>query len=49
MKTNLLNRLFLAGLLAFAAFSVRADEEQDLIGTLQSTAGAPRNAPPVCG
>ncbi len=42
MKTNLLNRLLLAGLLAFAAFSVRADEEQDLIGTLQSTAGAPQ-------
>ena len=36
MKTNLLSRVLLAGLLALASASVRADEEQDLIGTLQS-------------
>ena len=42
MKTNLLNRLLLAGLLVFAASTVRADEEQDLIGTLQSGVSAPQ-------
>ncbi len=46
MKTNLLShllcRLLLGCLLTLAAFNVRADEEQDLITTLQSTAGAPQ-------
>jgi HEAT repeat protein len=43
MKTNLICRLLLAGLLALAAPSVRADEEQALIGTLQSpSASAPQ-------
>lgn len=41
MKTNLLRYLLLASLLALAAFA-RADEEQDLIATLQSQAGAPQ-------
>ena len=50
MKTSLLSRLLLAGLLALAASNVRADEEQDLIGTLQSPSPAcRRNAPRVCG
>ena len=42
MKTNLSSRLLLTGLLAFAASNVLADEEQDLISTLQSSAGAPQ-------
>ena len=33
--------LFLAFLLALSAFGARADEEQDLLATLKSTAGAP--------
>jgi HEAT repeat protein len=42
MKIHLLNRVALACLLAFTASSVRADEEQDLITILQSTASAPQ-------
>ena len=41
MKTNLLNRLFVIGLLALAVSGVRADEEQDLITLLKSNAGVP--------
>jgi len=41
MKANRLLLSFLAALLVLAASSVRADEEQDLIAVLRSTAGAP--------
>ena len=41
MKTRFWNYVLLAGLLAFAALSALADEEQDLIATLKSNAGAP--------
>lgn len=40
MKTNHLAHLLLTCLLAFAAMDVRADDEQDIIATLQSAAGA---------
>jgi HEAT repeat protein len=39
IKSNCLSRLLLAGLVGLAASTVWADEEQDLIATLQSTAG----------
>ena len=42
MKTSLLNRILLVWLLGFAATGLRAAEEQDLIATLQSAAGAPQ-------
>ncbi len=38
MNTNLIQRLFLSCLLPFLAMAARADEEQDLIATLQSNA-----------
>ena len=38
-KSNYLRRIFLAGLMALATSSLWADEEQDLIVTLQSDAG----------
>ena len=41
MKTHPWNHLLLTCLLALAALGARADEEQDLIATLKSTAGAP--------
>ena len=41
MKPRTWNHLLLACLLALAAFDARADEEQDLIATLKSSAGAP--------
>jgi HEAT repeat protein len=42
MKTILLNHLLLVGLLTLSASGLRADEEQDLIATLQSAAGVPQ-------
>src|SRR5689334_5280576 len=41
MKSSLLHRVLAAGLLILAAHTLRAAEEQDLIATLQSNAGAP--------
>src|SRR5262245_55978056 len=42
MKSTSLHRIVLAWLLVFAANHLRAAEEQDLIATLQSAAGAPQ-------
>ncbi len=42
MKPTLLLRILLAGVLAWSATLLRAEEEQDLIATLQSTASAPQ-------
>src|SRR5215471_2079190 len=42
MKSTLLSRLMLAWLLVVTALTLRAAEEDDLIATLQSNAGAPQ-------
>lgn len=42
MNTRLVNRWILAGLLAVAASVLQAGEEEDLIATLRSAAGAPQ-------
>lgn len=41
-RSNYLSRFLFAGLLALAVCTVRADDEQDLIATLQSDASAPK-------
>src|ERR1041384_1092196 len=42
MKIRLFNHFHIVALLALTSLNVRGDEEQDLIATLQSTAGAPQ-------